>query len=293
MLTSMTGFGRGTASGAGIEAVVEIRSVNSRYAEVSVRMPRLLAAHESEIQSAVKSRLERGRITVQIEVDRRGGAEPELTVDEDSATTYKQLLEELRDVTMIEEPVRLAHILQFSDVFTKPRQEEDLAEQQMEVVSAALSDALDAIIVMRRQEGAALADELQQRIDLLERLLSSVESRAPRRVEEARRRLRDRLTEVISDERISADRLEMEIALIADRLDITEECVRLRSHVALFREAIANDQAVGRKLNFISQEINREVNTIGSKSSDAEIAQNVVSMKEELEKIREQIQNVE
>lgn len=293
MLTSMTGFGRGNASGHGFEATVEVRSVNSRYAEISVRMPRSLGAFESDVQAKVRERLDRGRINVQVDLNQGADEELRLSVDPDATAGYASLLRELQVAAGITGDIRIEHLLHFSDVFTTKEKPDDAAEKQWEIVETALLEALEDIVVMRRQEGAALARELTSRLEAIERELDVVERRAPARVEEARRRLYDRLGEILSEERIDRDRLEQEIAVLADRLDITEECVRLRSHLDLFREAIAADEAVGRKLNFISQEINREVNTIGSKANDPEIARNVVTMKEELEKLREQIQNVE
>ena len=193
----------------------------------------------------------------------------------------------------VEGEVRLEHILQFSDVFTTQQQDDDLPLQHWQAVLPALEEAVTALVSMRRQEGETLAVELHNRLDLIETELGEIESAAPLRVTAARERLHQRLADVLGDERIDRDRLEQEIVMIADRLDVTEECVRLHSHLTQFREALSADDAIGRRLNFISQEMNREVNTIGSKANDAEIARRVVVMKEELEKIREQIQNIE
>ncbi len=293
MLSSMTGFGRGSASTDGFDVVVEVRSVNSRFAEISTRLPRTLNRFESEIQSMVRVRLERGRINVQVDIDRADDAEPELTLDLRLAESYTRLLSELRDAAGIQAPLELRDLLDLPDILTRRQDDEDVAERQWNAVKPALEDALDAIVAMRRQEGEALKVELAQRLDAIERELEAVERRAPMRVEDVRRRLEDRLAEIMGDKRVDPDRLEQEIALAADRLDITEECVRLHSHLTMFREAMDEGEAVGRRLNFISQEINREVNTIGSKANDPDLARHVVVMKEELEKVREQIQNVE
>ena len=161
------------------------------------------------------------------------------------------------------------------------------------VAEVALAAACDRLAQMRAQEGQALADDLSARLDALSRMTDEVEARAPGRVVEARARLTERLTEILGDERIDPARLEIEIALLADRLDVTEECVRLRAHLRFFREAMASDEAHGRRLNFLAQEIGREVNTVGSKANDTQVAHLAVGMKEELEKIREQVQNVE
>jgi uncharacterized protein (TIGR00255 family) len=161
------------------------------------------------------------------------------------------------------------------------------------VAEVALAAACDRLAQMRAQEGQALSDDLTARIDALDRMTDQVEARAPDRIGEARTRLAERLAEVIKDERVDPARLEVEIALLAERLDVTEECVRLRAHLRFFREAMASDEESGRRLNFLAQEIGREVNTVGSKANDTQVAHLAVGMKEELEKIREQVQNVE
>jgi uncharacterized protein (TIGR00255 family) len=293
MLTSMTGFGRGTASDAGVEAIVEIRSVNSRFAEVSIRGPRSVNALEQEIQTKAKQKLERGRINIQIDVTESVEDELDMDLNPGAVSAYVNLLGRLRDQAGIKEDLRLEHILRFDDVFTSKGLDEAFEKRRGETVMRALDAALDALVDMRRREGEALSRELEHRVQLIEEALAKVEERSPRRIDEARTRLRDRVAEILGDERIDPERIEVEIVMLADRLDVTEETVRLRSHIELFREAIADDDSAGRKLNFISQEMNREVNTIGSKANDPELARYVVSMKEELEKIREQIQNVE
>jgi uncharacterized protein (TIGR00255 family) len=171
---------------------------------------------------------------------------------------------------------------------------DDAAEraEALDAARAALDGALDALDAMRRREGDALVDDLRVRCDLIETRVAAVEARAPSRVADARARLAERLAEMLDDDRLDRARLETEIALLADKLDVTEETVRLRSHLAQFRAALDADEAVGRRLTFLSQEINREVNTIGSKANDAEITALSVAMKEDLEKIREQVQNL-
>ncbi len=291
MIASMTGFGRGRARVDDVMATVEMRSVNNRFCEVSVRLPRALAARENDVQALVKQAFERGRISVQIQLERTGPQAP-VRVDEAAARGYAALLETLRRAAGVSDPVRLEHLLTFSSELLVPV-EEEADEAVWAAVEQALAEAVAGMRAMRRQEGAALQADLQQRIDRLAEELARVEARAPERVREARQKLHDRLAELLGDDRLDPDRLEQEIALLADRLDVTEECVRLRSHLQLFAEALHSDEAVGRKLNFIAQEINREVNTIGSKANDAAVAHAAVRMKEELEKIREQVQNVE
>jgi uncharacterized protein (TIGR00255 family) len=293
MLASMTGFGRGTAAENQTEVTVEIRSVNSRYCEISIRGPRSVSAFEQDVQNAIKKRLERGRITVQIEVSETADATSRLALNVDAVRGYRGLLDRLREEAGIDEPIGINHILHFSDVFSSAGIDEDAEARRGALLMSAVDEAINGIVGMREREGNALMQELEGRLILIERSLAKVDEHAPRRLDDARTRLRERVREIMDDERVDPDRLEMEIVLLADRLDVTEEAVRLKSHIAQFREALASEESVGRKLNFISQEMNREVNTIGSKANDPEIARHVVSMKEELEKIREQIQNVE
>lgn len=292
MIASMTGFGRGRARAGDLIATVEMRSVNNRFCEVSTRLPRELNPRESEIQALIKQALDRGRINVQIQVER---AEPQLTmqVDEHAARGYARLLDTLRIAAGLPDPVRLEHLLPFSDDLLVPADEETDDEALWAATSAALQEALDGLRAMRLQEGKALQTDLLERIASMRRELAHVEARAPERVREAREKLHERLAELLGDDRVDPERLEQEIAYLADKLDVTEECVRLRSHLQLFEEALRSDDPVGRKLNFLAQEINREVNTIGSKANDADVAHAAVRMKEELEKIREQVQNIE
>ena len=290
MIYSMTGFGRGTASAEGADVTVEVRSLNGRYAEVTVRAPRSLAEHETEVQSRVKDALDRGKIGVNVQVQRAAQTAP-LRVDATAATAYRRLLDEVREATGVTEPVSLEHVLRFPDVLVAV-ETADETEGVWEATQAALADALDAHLAMRRQEGQALEADLRARLDGIESELDAVEAEAPARIDAARTAMHERIADLLGDERLDRDRLELEIALLADKLDVNEECVRLRSHLALFRDALASDEPVGRRLNFLAQEFNREINTIASKANDPGIAHRAVTMKEELEKIREQVQNV-
>lgn len=293
MIASMTGFGRGSATAHGTTAMVEIRSVNNRHCDVSVRLPSRLAAHEGDVQAHVKQAFVRGRFNVNVQVEGEEDEALPIDVDEEAAARYRRLLDRLRDAAGIQAPVQLDHLLHFSDVFTTDEDEDETDEDAWEAVQVALGEAIEQLRAMRRQEGRALRDDLDARADAIETHLTAVEARAPGRIEAARDRLEERLARLMDDDRIDAERLETEVALLADRLDVTEECVRLHSHLDLFREALENEDAVGRKLKFITQEIHREVNTIGSKANDAAITEHTVQMKEEVEKIREQVQNVE
>ena len=293
MIDSMTGFGRGQAQVGNTTAIVELRSVNSRYCEVSVRLPRVLSEYEAEVQSRLKHAFSRGRISVQVQVETSSDEILPIELNEDAVRAYSGLLNRLRAAAGVAEPLALDHLLHFTEIFRTPDEPSRASDEMWAAAEEALAAAVHELRAMRRQEGSALLADLEGRIEAITGQLKLVEERAPLRVEEARTRLKSRLEDLIDDDRLDRDRLEMEIALLADRLDVTEECVRLRSHLELFRQSLNSENPEGRKLNFIAQEINREVNTIGSKSNDAEIAHLAVQMKDELEKIREQVQNVE
>lgn len=293
MIESMTGFGRGTAEVGGITATVEMRSINSRFCEISTRLPRVLSDYEAVLQSMLKQAFSRGRITVQVQIEEAPDELLPIRVDESAARAYTQLLEKLRLAAGIKDPVKIEHLLTFSEIFTTVDDGSPASEIAWEATRKAIEISAEALHLMRRQEGEALRLDLQARIDTITERLSEVEKRAPERVTEARQRLHSRLADFFTDERVNSDRLEMEITLLADRLDVTEEIVRLRSHLQVFTEALNNPEPVGRKLNFLVQEINREVNTIGSKANDSAVAHLAVEMKEELERIREQVQNIE
>jgi uncharacterized protein (TIGR00255 family) len=290
----MTGFGRGRATVDGTTANVELRSVNKRHHDVSLRIPDALADREGDIQTRLTEAFERGRFLVDIEVAADEEEALPIDLDTEKALAYKKLLERLSSAAQIQEPIRLEHLMQFDDLFVASEEARDVAADEMwPAVEAALNEAIDALRSMRAQEGKALRTDLAARIDAIEDNLDAIEDRAPARVRERQERLQERLDELVADDRIDPDRLETEIALLADKLDVTEECVRLRSHLEMFREAMGADEPAGRKLKFITQEIHRESNTIGAKANDETISRCAVQIKEEIEKIREQISNVE
>ena len=292
MLRSMTGFGRGTAREGAADATVEVRTVNGRYAEVTVRGLGDLAEHEAAVQSLVKDAIERGNATVHVTLA-TGAASGPLQVDPAAASALGALLRHAAEAAgLASESVTVADLLRAGDVLVPAPPDPAAAEAAWAAVRAALAEALTRLDAMRQAEGTALADDLGARLDVLDALTAEVEARAPVRLEAARQRLRDRLADLADVPDLDPGRLETEAVLLSDKLDVTEETVRLRSHLEQVREALAAPEPVGRRLNFLSQEIGREVNTIGSKANDAEITRLSVSMKEELEKIREQVQNV-
>lgn len=292
MIASMTGYGQGQASRNGIAVAVEVRSVNSRFLEVSVRLPRSISPRENEIKELVRKRISRGKISLTATVERDTVAALPLKVNMAAARSYYRVLNQLRKAVRIRETVKLEHLLRFSEII-ETQDLENTDEQEWEVFQQALGDSVEALRRMRAQEGAELDKDFRLRIGIIERTLERIEELSRDQVPQERVRLRERIRQLVEQEPVDEGRLELELALMADRLDVTEECVRFRSHNKFFLDVLANGEAAGRKLNFLVQEMNREVNTIGSKSSSPEIAHLVVGVKEELEKIREQLQNIE
>jgi uncharacterized protein (TIGR00255 family) len=289
----MTGFGRAEVETRGITASVEVRGVNSRYLDVTARLPRLLSQREKDIKEIVRSCVNRGNLVVSVTLEEGSGSGTPVTVNRAAAKTYLKLLNELRKTTRIREKVRLEHLLKFSEVFEVPRDDQS-DERQWAVVETALRKALEGFNLMRRNEGSELSKDLERRIRWMAVTVDKIEGLSRARIPEERKRLLERIAQLVEEKTvIDQNRLELEIALMADKLDVTEECVRFRSHTKFFLEAMTSAESAGRKLNFLVQEINREANTIGSKTNDSEIAHLVVQMKEELEKVREQLQNIE
>jgi uncharacterized protein (TIGR00255 family) len=288
----MTGYGHGEASEEGVTAVAEIRSVNSRYFEVNTRLPRSLSLRENDVREIIRAKAGRGKINVVVSIERESANNIPLKINKAAAKSYVKLLNELRKASGIKEKVTLDHLLKFSEVIEAGELQSE-NEKEWAAVGKALSKALQELQLMRQKEGGELRKDLESRVQLLQVKIDSIEKLSKECIPEQRVRLRERIRQLLSSETVDENRLELEIALLADKLDVTEECVRFRSHNKFFLEALSDKESAGRKLNFLVQEMNREANTIGSKASDATIAHLVVEAKEELEKIREQLQNVE
>jgi uncharacterized protein (TIGR00255 family) len=288
----MTGFGRGEASEGGVNVTAEVRSVNNRFLDVAARLPRTLSVRENEIKELIRKRVNRGKITLVVTVERTTNGAIPLRVNTTAAKAYYRLLKDLRKAVKLKESVKIEHLLQFSDILEQDGSG-DVDEREWRLLEQALESALDGLIRMRNDEGGELGKDLAQRIRRLESEIDRADGLAKTQIPAERERLRGRALQLMEKNEVDEGRLEMELVLLADKLDITEECVRFRSHNKFFLEALRSSEAAGRKLGFLVQEMNREANTIGSKSSSAEIAHLVVAMKEELEKIREQLQNVE
>jgi uncharacterized protein (TIGR00255 family) len=289
----MTGYGRAEITKKGITVTSEVRSVNNRYLELTTRIPRSLALREKEIKEIVRSLLNRGSLNVTVKVERDTNSSAPLKVNAAAAKSYYALLNSLRKTVHLRERVKLEHLLNFSEIL-EPEETEAVDETEWTLVQDALRESLRQLNIMRAQEGGELAKDLAQRIQEMDVTIERIEHLSKVRIPEERARLLERVSQLMQDKgTIDQNRLELEIALLAEKLDVTEECVRYRSHNKFFLEALDGEEAAGRKLNFLVQEMNREANTIGSKASDATIAHLVVQLKEEMEKIREQLQNIE
>lgn len=291
MIISMTGYGRSEATGDGVTVVAEARSVNNRFLEISTRLPRELNHRENDIRDIVRKILVRGKINLNISVETDRSAVATFSVDPELVKSYKEGLDAIRRAAKIREGVSLEHLLQFSDVLL---QNEAASEgDHWELLSQCIEGAIRALETMRMNEGRELARDMRDRIKTIDKLVDEAENLSRAKVPAERQRLRERIAQMFENDEFDESRLEFEIVLLADKLDVTEECVRYRSHSKFFAEAMKGPESAGRKLGFLLQEMNREITTIGSKSNDAEIAHLVVRAKEELEKIREQVQNIE
>jgi uncharacterized protein (TIGR00255 family) len=294
MVRSMTGYGRAEAVLDGQKMVVEIKSLNHRFLEIALRIPASLSALEMEIKKKIAEPLLRGKIDVIIRRDAQGSTENGhfLALNLPLAQNYYNLLTQLKQSLGLKDDIRLEMIAAQKDIFlpVEPSQDMTALWQRLAIV---LDEALAGLMDMRRREGEILVRDLSARIDRMSLLLSGIEAKTPRVVLEYQRRLTDRVREMTSGLMIDEARLSQEVAMFAEKSDITEEIVRFRSHIGQFQEMLNSEDAIGRKVDFLIQEMNREVNTIGSKSSDADISKQVIEIKSELAKLREQVQNLE
>lgn len=293
MVRSMTGYGRGEAGGEAKGFTVEIRSVNHRFCEVVTRMPKSYAALEDRVRKAIQEKVSRGRLDVFITVENFAcGRNRAVTVDKELARAYFNALQELKSATGAAGEIDVVDLARLPDVLALEEKDEDL-EEIWSVMLTAVQQATDSLVAMREQEGRRLAEDILHRIDKIEQMNNQIAERAPLVVDDYRERMRQRIQELLGEIEIDENRLASEVAFFADRSNITEEIVRLRSHFKQVREAVKVPEPVGRKLDFLVQELNREVNTIGSKANDTQISAQVIAAKSEIEKIREQVQNIE
>ena len=292
MLRSMTGYGRAQGSFSGGDIAVEVKSVNNRYLDCGVKLPRGYAYLEEGIKSQVQKTISRGKVDVFITINAAGADNVKISVNEPVAKGYIEAMRQLVQEYGIQDDISASAISRFSDVFLVEKQEQDENEVKS-AISGVVAEALGAFDTMRTREGEALKTDLLQKAEGILALVSKVEERSPITVRAYRERLTAKMQEVLEDRQIDEARIIQEAAIYADKVAVDEETVRLRSHVDQLQNMLSEGGVIGRKLDFLMQEMNREANTIGSKGNDVEQARNVVNIKSELEKIREQIQNIE
>ena len=292
MIKSMTGFGRCEHVQGNRKFTVEIKAVNHRYFDVNIKMPKKFNFFESAIRSVMKEYIQRGKVDVFITIDATGADETVVSLNEPLARGYYDALSRLSEMFSLKDDLTAVALAKFPDVLTVTKAEEDMESVAGDICTV-LDESLAAYNAMRAVEGQKLSEDISGRVTTIETVVGKVEERSPQTVAAYRERLMARMQEVLQSTTIDESRILTEAAIFADKIAVDEETVRLRSHIAQLRTMLGSDQPVGRKLDFLIQEVNRECNTIGSKCNDLSITQDVVNMKAEVEKIREQVQNIE
>jgi uncharacterized protein (TIGR00255 family) len=288
----MTGFGRAEIDSKFGRFTIELSSINSRFLEVVVRLPRSFASLEPQARELLNAEVTRGKVSLFVNLAENGTSSGRALINKELAREYCQELNQLKRELKLQGELTVSDILMLPDITRQSAAEPD-QEEAWPVVKGGILKALKALQAMRAKEGKAMAADMKARLKVMATLTAEVEKQTSGAVEKYAKKLNARIGELLGGQIVDKSRLEEEVALFADRTDIAEECLRFKSHLSQFQETLRQTDAVGRRLNFILQEMNREVNTIGSKASDFDISANVISLKEEIEKIREQAQNVE
>jgi len=288
----MTGYGKGLAENEKISVEVEVKSVNSRFLDIYLKLPNSLMNKDYELRELIKNKIKRGKLTVIVQI-KINGSENELPqLDKIKLKNQISIIKDIKKVAKLSEKIKLENILSNKDIYTTSDLE--LSEQEFQLLKEALNKALDQLSKMKKDEGKELEKDLFGRLKNIENVLSEIEKEsAEGGIKEYYEKLKERVKILLDGQTADNDRLELELAIMADKSDITEESVRLRSHIKFFKESLETDSEPGRKVNFLCQELNREANTISSKSVLTSITHRSVLIKEEIEKIREQIQNIE
>ena len=292
MIKSMTGYGSAKGSVEDLTITVELKSVNNRYLDTSVRMPRCFLFAEDTVKNAVQSKISRGKVDVFVSVDSSASDDVVVRVNEPLLKSYIDALRHIADEYALSDDLTVSTVSRLPDVLSVEKKDQDadaIAAGIREITNRALVD----FDIMREREGQKLKDDILSRLITIETLLAVIEREAPKTVEDYRARLRQKMEEVLNGAGVDENRLLQEAALYADHIAVDEETVRLHSHIAQLRTMLAGGSPIGRKIDFLIQEFNREANTIGSKCQNSDIAHVVVDLKSEIEKIREQIQNIE
>jgi len=287
----MTGFSKSEATADGIKITTEIKSLNGKGLELNFRMPRQLQHKEMEMREFFRNNISRGTVFVNIFIE-SDSEEAKFSINQEVAKQCLDELNKLKKNLKLKDAITLSHILEFSDKISQ--NDHDFNEETVvKLLSKTIKEGLKNLENMKLKEGQNISKDIVQRLKKVQEIVKRIEEITKNRIAQERERLRNRIAQLFESDEIDEHRLQMEIVILADKLDVSEECVRLESHFSFLGDAIKSKEPAGRKINFLLQEINREINTIGSKSNDSLISQYVVTVKEELEKIREQIQNVE
>lgn len=292
MVYSMTGYGKGNLVLNGKDITVELKSVNHRYFEYSSRMSRFFAFLDDKIKKETQNSIARGKVEVSLMIRSVAQAETKIEPDLLLAQSYLDALNQLSESLKLPNNADVLNISRFEGVLTQVKNEED-ADTLWDDVKTVLQLAIDEFLAMRKAEGEKLYEDVMLRLNIIEGIVEKIEKDAPERIEKYRDRLYTKLKAVLEDRQIDDSRVLTEAAIFADKAAVDEETTRLHSHIAQYRQILSSNEPQGRKLDFLTQELNREANTIGSKSNDLEITRMVVEIKSEIEKIREQIQNIE
>lgn len=291
MITSMTGFGKAVKSINGYVLEIEAKSLNSRYLEVILKLPGNNQEWEYDLREFVKTKVTRGKLYINITIKPEGSNQSSLFYNESKISEILAILKKVNEQNGLGSEVSLEHLLTFKDLFAPDL--EELDDSHFEALRETLDEALINLLEMRKKEGSELAKDLISRIGKIEELVGKIESLIKGSVNEHFEKVKERAAELVKDLTEYDDRLEFELALLTERSDITEECVRLKSHLKFFEKSVQDGKDAGRKLNFICQEMHREANTISSKSLSTDITHHSVMIREEVERIREQVQNIE
>lgn len=292
MIISMTGFGKSAKSFKHLKVNVELKSINNKFLEISCRLPVAISERESDIKDIIGKKISRGKIYVVISIDKNSNRKLNLNIQRDIINDYHSLLSQIKNAIKSKEEITLEHILRFSEIF-KVDEDEELIKH-WEDIKKVLLKALDNMILMKKREGKILEKDIISRVTAIGNDLKKVEKESVKNIALSKKKLITKINSIIGDiVQVDKNRLEFELVMLTDKMDVTEEVIRANSHIIYFKNCVKDTELSGRKLNFLVQEINREINTIASKSNNSSISQYVIEMKEELEKIKEQLQNIE
>ncbi len=292
MISSMTGFGRGEVRNNGLSVLVEVRSLNHRFLDVDIRIPKNMTCMEVELKELISKRLSRGRVNLTVNIKGEHTAAASMKIDTGLAVKYIEALKNLKSELGLEGTIQLDRILALPDIVSFENSE-DLEKKLQNAVKNAATAAIEELIKMRNREGVEIKKDLIRRIHTLNDTIVCIEKRSVEKSSETYQQLLEKVHELVHSSTIDEQRIETEVALLAEKMDVTEECIRFKSHNTIFLELLEDDESQGRRMNFLLQEMHREVNTIGAKAADSQVAHWVVAIKEDVEKLREQIQNIE